>query len=213
LTYVISVKQLKEVVKMIEYNVILAGVGGQGVLLLAEILGNAAVEDGFNVRVSEIHGMAQRGGAVVSDVRIGEKALAPTVLEGTADAIVGLEPMEALRSIKYASDKALILVNTAVTKPGAFSQGLVYPSLEAILEKIRVFTKNIITVDATEIAKGLGNVAVQNVVMLGALVAAGKLPLKLETVKKSVCASVSERFVDINLKAFDAGYNRALSGC
>jgi len=193
-------------------NVILAGVGGQGVLLLAEILGNAAVEDGFNVRVSEIHGMAQRGGAVVSDVRIGEKALAPTVLEGTADAIVGLEPMEALRNIKYASDKALILVNTTVTKPGATSQSMTYPSLEAIMEKIRVFTNNIITVNATDIAKTLGNVAVQNIVMLGALAAAGKLPLRLETIRNSIRASISERYVEINLKAFESGYSKVLGG-
>jgi indolepyruvate ferredoxin oxidoreductase beta subunit len=93
-------------------NVVLAGVGGQGILLAAEILGTAAVKEGYNVRVSELHGMAQRGGAVVSHVRIGEKALAPTVLEGTADIIVGFEPMEALRNIKFASQKTTILLNT-----------------------------------------------------------------------------------------------------
>lgn len=197
---------------MTENNIVLAGVGGQGVLLLAEILGNAAVEDGFNVRVSEIHGMAQRGGAVVSDVRIGEKALAPTVLEGTADAIVGLEPMEALRNIKYASYKTLILINTAIVKPGAASLNMVYPSLETILEKIRAFTKNIITVDATGMAKTLGNVAVQNIVMLGALAAAGKLPLKLETLRSNIRASVSERYMEIDLSAFEAGFDKVSSG-
>ena len=197
---------------MTEYNVVLAGVGGQGVLLLAEILGNAAVEDGFNVRVSEIHGMAQRGGAVVSDVRIGEKALAPTVLEGTADAIVGLEPLEALRNIKYASYKALILINTAMVKPGAASLNMVYPSLETILQKIRVFTKNIMTVDATNIAETLGNVAVQNIVMLGALAAAGKLPLKLETLRSNIRASVSERYAEIDVNAFEAGFDKVSSG-
>ena len=196
---------------MAECNIVLGGVGGQGVLLLAEILGNAAVEDGFNVRVSEIHGMAQRGGAVVSDVRIGEKAFAPTVLEGTADAIVGLEPMEALRNIKYASYKALILINTTVMKPGAASLTIVYPSLETVLEKIRVFTRNIITVDATCMAKTLGNVAVQNIVMLGALAATGKLPLKLETLRSNIRASISERYVEINLSAFEAGFDRVSS--
>jgi indolepyruvate ferredoxin oxidoreductase beta subunit len=191
--------------KMMECNLVLAGVGGQGVLLLAEILGNAAVEDGFNVRVSEIHGMAQRGGAVVSDVRIGEKILAPTILEGTADAIVGLEPMEALRSIKYASHRTVILINTAITKPGITSRSMAYPSLEAIMEKIRVFTKNIITVEATDIAKALGNAAVQNIVMIGALAATGKPPLKLKTIRKSICASINEKYVEINLKAFEVG--------
>ena len=197
---------------MTEYNIVLAGVGGQGVLLLAEILGNAAVEDGFNVRVSEIHGMAQRGGAVVSDVRIGNKALGPTVLEGTADAIVGLEPMEALRNIKYASHEALILINTAVTKPGAASLNLAYPSLETMLEKIRMFARSIITIDATDMAKTLGNVAVQNIVMLGALAAAGKLPLKLETLKSNIRASINERYVEINLRAFETGFDKVSSG-
>jgi indolepyruvate ferredoxin oxidoreductase beta subunit len=195
-----------------ECNIVLAGVGGQGVLLLAEILGNTAVEDGLNVRVSEIHGMAQRGGAVVSDVRIGEKALAPTVLEGSADVIVGLEPMEALRNIKYASQKTLILMNTAATKPGATSLSIVYPSLEAILEKIRAFTRSIITVDATDMAKTLGNVTVQNIVMLGALAAAGKLPLELETLRSNIRASVSKRYVEINLRAFEAGFAKVSSG-
>ena len=191
--------------KMREYNLVLAGVGGQGVLLLAEILGNAAVEDGFNVRVSEIHGMAQRGGAVVSDVRMGDKMVAPTILEGTADAIVGLEPMEALRSIKYAAHRTLVLINTAITKPGITSRSMAYPSLEAIMEKIRVFSKNIITVEATDIAKALGNAAVQNIVMIGALAANGKPPLKLETIRKSIRASINEKYVEINLKAFEAG--------
>jgi indolepyruvate ferredoxin oxidoreductase beta subunit len=196
---------------MKERNIVLAGVGGQGILLLAEILGSAAVEDGLNVRVSEIHGMAQRGGAVVSNVRIGEKTLAPTILEGTADAIVGLEPMEALRNIKYASNKALILINTTVTKPGVTSRSMAYPSLETILGKIRVFSENIMTIDATDIARTLGNVAVQNIVMIGGLAATGKLPLKLETIRNSIRASINERYVEINLKAFEAGYNKILT--
>ena len=196
---------------MKECNVVLAGVGGQGVLLLAEILGNAAVEEGLNVRVSEIRGMAQRGGAVVSDVRIGSNVLAPTVLEGTADAIVGLEPMEALRSIKYASERTLILLNTATTKPGLTSRSSVYPSLESILGKIQIFSKNVLIIDATNIAKALGNVAIQNIVMIGALAATGKLPLKLESIRKSIRASINERYLDINLKAFDSGYSKIIA--
>lgn len=197
---------------MTQCDIILAGVGGQGVLLFAEILGEAAVQEGLNVRVSEIHGMAQRGGAVVSDVRIGEKALAPTILEGMADVIVGLEPLEALRNIKYASAKTLMLLNTTMIKPSGIPQDAVYPSLEAILEKIRLFTKNIITIDAADIAKSLGSLAVQNIVMLGAMAASGKLPVKLETVKNSVQDSVSAKFVEVNLRAFEAGYSKVSSG-
>jgi indolepyruvate ferredoxin oxidoreductase beta subunit len=195
-----------------ETNIIIAGIGGQGVLLLAEILGEAAVKEGHNVRVSEIHGMAQRGGAVISDVRIGERAMSPTVLEGTADVIVGLEPEEALRSIKFANDKTLILINKAVVKPSGALQNESYPPLESILEKMRLFTRNIITIDATDIAKSLGNANVLNVVMLGALAATGKLPLKDEVIKNVIRDSVSEKFVEINLKAFDAGYNEISRG-
>jgi indolepyruvate ferredoxin oxidoreductase beta subunit len=197
---------------MTDYNIILAGVGGQGVLLFAEILGNAAVQDGLNVRVSELHGMAQRGGAVVSDIRIGEKALAPTVLEGTADAIIGLEPLEALRNIKYASGRTIVLINTTTTKPGVTSQNMTYPPLETIIEKIGLFTRNIATIDATTIAKTLGNVAIQNIVMLGAFVALTKLPVKLETIKNSIRESVPEKYVEINLKAFEAGRNNVSIG-
>jgi indolepyruvate ferredoxin oxidoreductase beta subunit len=188
-------------------NIILAGVGGQGVILFAEILGEAAVREGYNVRVSEIHGMAQRGGAVVSDVRIGEKTMAPTVLDGTADVIVGLESMEALRNIKYANGKTVVLINTATIKPTVVLQNASYPALESMLEKMRLFTRNIITIDATSIAKSLGNVNVLNIVMLGALAATGKFPVKREIIKNSIRASVSERFVEINLKAFEAGYD------
>jgi indolepyruvate ferredoxin oxidoreductase beta subunit len=193
-------------------NIILAGVGGQGVILFAEILGEAAVREGYNVRVSEIHGMAQRGGAVVSDVRIGEKTMAPTVLDGTADVIVGLEPMEALRNIKYANGKTVVLINTATIKPTVVLQNASYPALESMLEKMRLFTRNIITIDATSIAKSLGNVNVLNIVMLGALAATGKFPVKGEIIKNSIRVSVSERFVEINLKAFEAGYDEVSTG-
>lgn len=192
-------------------NIVLAGVGGQGVLLFAEILGEAAVKEGFNVRVSEIHGMAQRGGAVVSEVRVGEAAVSPMVLEGTANAIVGLEPMEALRSIKYANEKTLVLVNSEIVYPGGISVDTVYPSLERILDGVRLFTKNIITVDASAEAKSLGNANVMNAVMLGALSASGVFPVKLKAMRESMMASVSARFVDVNLRAFDAGV-KAVSG-
>jgi indolepyruvate ferredoxin oxidoreductase beta subunit len=193
-------------------NIILAGVGGQGVLLFAEILGEVAVKQGYNVRVSEIHGMAQRGGSVISDVRIGEKAVSPTVLEGTADVIVGLEPMEALRSIKFANEKTLVLINTAVVKPSGVSQSVSYPLLESIMEKMRLFTRNIVAIDAMSIARLLGSPNVLNVVMLGALAATRKFPVESEIIRSSIKDSVRERFVEINLKAFDAGYDKVLSG-
>lgn len=184
-------------------NVALSGVGGQGILLAAEILGTAAVKEGYNVRVSELHGMAQRGGAVVSYVRIGEKALAPTVLEGTADVIVGFEPMEVLRNIKFASQKTVVLVNTNPFK----ISGTEYPKIEEILEQIRSFTENVILIDAVTLAEGAGAVITQNVVMIGALVATEKLPMKVEALKGVLRELVPAKYLDINLKAFELGYN------
>ena len=133
-------------------NIVLAGVGGQGVLLAAEMLGTAAVKKGFNVRVSEVHGMAQRGGAVVCHVRIGEKAFSPTVLEGTADVIVSLEPMETLRNIRFAAKNTMVLTNI---RPLMIT-GKKYPNTDEILTQIRDFTENIIPVDTFALSKKAG---------------------------------------------------------
>jgi len=184
-------------------NIVLAGVGGLGILLAAEIIGTAAVKEGYNVRVSELHGMAQRGGAVVSHVRIGEKALAPTVLEGTADAIVSLEPMEALRNIKFATPKTIVLVNT---KPFKIS-GTKYPEVNVLLEQLRNFTKNTILIDATALAEKAGTGITQNVVMMGALAAVKKLPMKVETLKEALRELVPTKYLNINMKAFELGYD------
>ena len=184
-------------------NIVLAGVGGQGILLAAEIVGAAAVKEGYNARVSELHGMAQRGGAVVSHVRVGENALAPTVLEGTADVIVGFEPMEALRNIKFASKRTTVLVNA---KPFRIS-GMQYPDIKEILEQIRGFTKNIILIDAKALAEKVGMSITQNIVMIGALAATERLPVKVDALKAALRELVPAKYLDTNIKAFELGYN------
>ena len=128
---------------MKEFNIVLAGVGGQGILLASQILGVSAVKEGFNVRVSEIHGMAQRGGAVVSHVRIGEKVHSPTVLEGDADVILGFEPLEALRNMKYASQKSLVIISKETIVPTGFSlEPVQYPSFDEIVAKLGFSLRN-----------------------------------------------------------------------
>jgi indolepyruvate ferredoxin oxidoreductase beta subunit len=183
-------------------NVVLAGVGGQGILLAAEILGTAAVKEGYNVRVSELHGMAQRGGAVVSHVRIGEKALAPTVLDGTADVIVGFEPMEALRNVKFASQKTTILVNT---RPFKIS-GTEYPDVKEILRQICRFTDDVVSIDAAALAEKAGTGLTLNIVMIGALVATEKLPLKIEALREALRELVPAKYLDMNMRASESGY-------
>jgi indolepyruvate ferredoxin oxidoreductase beta subunit len=199
--------ELGSMAEMKEFNVVLAGVGGQGILLAAEILGTAAVKEGLNVRVSELHGMAQRGGAVVSNVRIGEKVLAPTVLEGQADVLLGFEPLETLRNLKFASEKALVIMSDEKIPPTELAAKMMkYPSMEEILEKIHRFTKNVTVVEAAKLAKKAGNILTQNIVLIGALAAAGKMPVKTESVVEALRELVPAKHVEINVKAFKLGY-------
>jgi indolepyruvate ferredoxin oxidoreductase beta subunit len=193
---------------MEEFNVVLAGVGGQGTLLAAEILGAAVLMEGKNVRVSEIHGMAQRGGAVVSNVRIGEKVLAPTVLDGQADVLLGFEPLETLRSLRFASEKTLVIMSDERIAPTELAaKGVNYPSLKEIIEKIRGFSKKVVVVEAVRLAKKAGNVLAANVVLLGALAAAGKVPVKDESVLVALRELVPAKHLDVNVKAFKFGYD------
>lgn len=192
---------------MDEFNILVAGVGGQGVLLVASILGNAAVREGFNVRVSEIHGMAQRGGSVTCHVRMGDRVYAPTTMEGEADVILGLEPLEALRNVNFASAKTLILINNEKLVPAGISDGPAsYPSLEKIIERIRGFTNNVFVIDAVSLARKAGSILTRNVVMLGALAATGRLPLKIETLRSVIREVARLRYVETNLRALRLGY-------
>jgi indolepyruvate ferredoxin oxidoreductase beta subunit len=199
--------------EMKEFGVVLAGVGGQGILLAAEVLGTAAVKEGLNVRVSEIHGMAQRGGAVVSHVRIGEKVLAPTVLEGDADVLLGFEPLETLRNLRFASGKTLVIMSDERIQPTELSAKMQkYPSLKEIEAKIRRFTKKIILVETAELAKKAGNVLTENIVLVGALAATGKLPVKDDSIMKVLEELVPKKHLDVNVKAFKLGYSFVKKG-
>jgi indolepyruvate ferredoxin oxidoreductase beta subunit len=192
---------------MKEFNIVLAGVGGQGTLLAAEAIGVAAVKDDLNVRVSEIHGMAQRGGAVVSTVRIGETALASTVLEGRADVILGFEPFETLRNLKYASENTLVIMNTETIPPTELAaRNMRYPSIEELVKKVQLFTSRVVLVEAPRLAKEAGSILAQNVVLLGALAGTKVLPVKTESLKEAIKELVPARHLDVNLRAFDLGY-------
>ncbi len=192
---------------MKEFNIVLAGVGGQGILLAAEILGTAGMREGLNVLVSEIHGMAQRGGAVVSTIRIGDKVSASTILDGQADMILGFELLETLRSLKYASDKTLVIVSyEKIPPPELASKNLPYPSISDIIEKIHRFTKKVIVVEAASLAEKAGGSLTQNIVLIGALAATGKLPIKKESLMKALSELVPKKHLKMNIKAFDLGY-------
>jgi indolepyruvate ferredoxin oxidoreductase beta subunit len=194
-------------VQVKELNVIIAGVGGQGVVLLSEILGNAAVRDGLQVRGSEVLGMAQRGGSVFSNIRIGDEVFSPMTTDGKCDILIVIEPSEALRNIQYLSKNTTVIMNTVKVIPATVSMGKSsYPEIEVIKEKIQVVSGQVITLDAVENAVKAGNRQTSNVVMLGALFGSGKMPVKLETIKDSIAEHVPAKAVSVNMAAFDLGY-------
>ena len=186
-----------------EFNILICGVGGQGTILASYILGNAALKDGHKVRLGEIHGMAQRGGSVVSHVRMGDEVYGTVIPEGKADIIVAFEPLEALRNLSYLKNGGKTILNTEQINPISVSLGeSEYPPLDEILsnlsEKGKVYHFN-----ATEIAKKVGNQVTMNMVMMGAL-SLLETPIKNETLLETIVSVLSKK-AEINMKAFEAG--------
>jgi len=190
-----------------EIALVIAGVGGQGTLLASQIIGHAAVKRGFSVRISETFGMSQRGGPVVSHIRIAKTVYSPLVPLMTADLVLGFEPLEALRaSVKFLSRGGSVIVNTRIVYPVEVNRGdAKYPPLEKILEALRNIASEVVTIDATTLAIKAGSPISTNIVMLGALAALEKLPLTPEDLREAVKERVP-RDVDINLRAFDLGF-------
>jgi len=192
---------------MPETSIVLAGVGGQGTILAAEILGTAAVKDNLNVRVSEIHGMAQRGGAVTSTVRIGEEALSATVLEGQADVLLGFEPLETVRSLKFVSDKTLVIMSDERIPPPALAVRKVnFPDTEEIVRTIHLFTSRLIIVQTKRLAEEAGSILAINVILLGVLAATQQFPVKTDCILEALRDLVPAKHLEENLKAFKLGY-------
>ncbi len=190
-----------------EFNVLITGVGGQGVILMSELLGNAAVKDGLKVRGSEILGMAVRGGPVTSMIRLGDDVYGPLIPEGKADALLSMEPSEAPRNITYLSKSSSVIVNIRRIVPITVLLGIShYANLEEIVEKLREVAGRVITLDAAQIAEEAGSLLTANVVMLGALFGTGQLPLKVETIKERINARFGAKVAPLNIKAFDLGF-------
>ncbi len=190
-----------------EFNILIAGVGGQGVLFISELLGEAAIKSGLNVRVAEIHGMAQRGGSVICSVRIGENVFSPTIDDGRAHLIIALEPIEALRYLKYANSETIVALNiNKIEPPGIYMSGKKYPEIDIILERLKVVTRNILAIDALKLADKAGNPATQNTAMLGLISASKKLPINTQLLKKTLISLTQKKFQKPNKTAFDLGF-------
>lgn len=192
-------------------NVVIVGVGGQGILTTAGILARAAMKAGINVVTSETHGMAQRGGSVEVHVRLGD-VKAPLVPEGYADVMIALEPSEALRYSKFLNDKSIVILNTRKIIPPSVTAGSGrYPELDEILAELRKITPRVIAVSASEIAEKAGNALLANVVVVGVLLGYFPMPFQLELVEEVVREVMPEETVDLNLKALKMGYRVAKS--
>jgi indolepyruvate ferredoxin oxidoreductase beta subunit len=190
-----------------EFNILITGVGGQGVILMSELLGKAAIADGLSVRGSEILGMAVRGGSVTTIIRVGEDVYGPLIPAGKCDIVMGLEPSEALRNAHFLSKSGLVILNTVPIIPFTVSLGQSsYPSLEQIVEKLNSITGKIIKLDAAQIAREAGSLLAANIVMLGALFGTELLPLKIATIKERIEARFPAKVAPVNIKAFDLGY-------
>jgi len=184
-------------------NIMIVGVGGQGTLLASRILGNTVINEGYDVKVSEVHGMSQRGGSVVTYVKYGEKVYSPIIGEGEADVILAFELLEAYRALPYLKEGGKIIVNDQKIDPMPVITGAAsYP--ENIAEKLSAVA-DLTTVDALSLAKEAGNMKAVNVVLIGVMAKASEIAYEkwVETLKTTVPA----KFLDVNLKAFDLGYN------
>ena len=183
-------------------NIMIVGVGGQGTLLTSRILGGITVENGYDVKLSEVHGMAQRGGSVVTFVRYGDKVYEPIVEEGQADVLIAFEKLEALRYAHFLKKDGVIIVNDQKIDPMPVVTGVAkYPEgiIEHLSEKYKV-----ISVDAQKEALELGNSRVFNVIILG--VAASKMDFEKEQWIEVIKKKVPPKTIDINVKAFERGY-------
>jgi indolepyruvate ferredoxin oxidoreductase beta subunit len=183
-------------------NIFLAGVGGQGILLASEVLGEAFLRSGYDVKKSEVHGMAQRGGAVTTHLRFGPRVYSPLIEPGTADLLIAFEKLEALRFIHYLGPDGVAVVNAQEIPPAPVSSGQErYP--EGIEERLREVSPRVHVVDALAAALALREVRAVNMVMTGA--ASHFLALPETAYEDALKARLPARVIDVNVQAFHVG--------
>ena len=191
-------------------RLIIVAVGGQGNLLASKVLGEAALLAHVPVGMSEIHGMAQRGGVVESAIVFGD-AKSTIVSDGEADVLLGFEPLETLRALNRGHSDTTVITNTASLPPftAAIGKG-VYPDLETIVRMLGEKARRLISLDAAALARDAGNVLSVNMVLLGALIASGTVPITAETIVETIRTKTKAAFVQTNLKAFELGMQAAV---
>jgi indolepyruvate ferredoxin oxidoreductase, beta subunit len=187
-------------------RVFFTGVGGQGTLLATRMVGEAALAEGLPVTMSEIHGMAQRGGVVESSVVIGN-VFSPTIPDGEADILMAFEPLEAVRALPKCHDKSLIIASTVPIVPFTVAVGQsVYPELGELHALIKEKISNLIWLDAVELARKAGSERASNTVLVGVLAGSTRLPISRKSWEEALTRTLPSRLLGINRQAFEAGY-------
>jgi indolepyruvate ferredoxin oxidoreductase beta subunit len=190
-------------------RLVFVGVGGQGNLLASRLLGEAALAEGVPAVVSEIHGMAQRGGIVESAVLMGN-VTSPIVSPGEADVLIGFEPVETLRALGKCNKSSVIITNVHPLPPFTVAVGQgAYPEVDDMLALIRKKAERVIALDGDAIAEEVGNPLALNMVMLGALIGSGTITITAEDMKRTISSSTKKAFLESNLAAFDRGFEEA----
>ena len=185
-------------------SIMIVGVGGQGSLLASKLLGRLLVDEGYDVKVSEVHGMSQRGGSGVTYVRFGEKVYSPIITEGEADIIISFEKLEAARYAKYLKKDGKIIVNTQQIDPMPVIIGAAeYP--EKVLDELAAKGLSLDTMDALSMASEAGSTKAVNIVLMGK--AARYFDIPYERWIAAIEKTVAPKFVEMNKKAFDLGFN------
>ncbi len=194
---------------MARQRILFTGVGGQGTLLASRLLGVAAMAEEMEVCVSEVHGMAQRGGVVESTVMLGGIA-GPIISDGEADVLVSFEPLETIRALSRCSRKSVIITNTVPIEPFTVGLGMAeYPDVDKWIGFMKDNYSVVKALDADSLAREAGTAKAVNVVLLGTLSAAGVLPFSEDRIRDTITGTVKKKFVDANLKAFELGFNAA----
>jgi indolepyruvate ferredoxin oxidoreductase beta subunit len=189
-------------------NIIITGVGGQGNVLLSQLAGKALVRNGYHATIGETYGASQRGGAVMSHLRVSrEKQYGPLIAQGQADVVLGLEPLETMRVLaQYGNPDVIVVSNSRPIFPPAVSSGdAAYPTPEQIGGALKQLSRKAWLVNATDIALEMGAPILANIVMMGALVGTGLLPLCPESFETELAESLKRDRLDINITAFRRG--------
>ena len=196
-------------------NLFMCGVGGQGLVLMTTVIGEACAKSNKKVITGEMYGLSQRSGTVSVHLRIGEDAFSPLIRYGDADVLVALEAIEALRYVEYLKKDGIVLMNKRIMHPPVetskiiTAKGTKYITLKEIVQQLKNWTPNIAVIDALELARESGNVNAENTVFLGCLSALETFPVEENYVRQSIAEAVPKKTIEQNLKAFDLGKKSA----